>query len=92
MQHHETLRRHADAFVLLHRDQYYRQSDDRWHRQSPDLALYAEDAFPRLGLPETIVQRADLSVAHRSAGTLRTTTIGVDLSRCRFFNEPPAHP
>lgn len=91
LQHADTLRRHGDAFILLHRDQYYRQADDRWYRQSPDPALYAEDVFPRIGLPETIVQRADLSVAHHPADRLRTATIGVDLSRCRFYNEPPVH-
>ncbi|MFF9569907.1 DnaB-like helicase C-terminal domain-containing protein [Streptomyces sp. NPDC014685] len=91
MWHAEQLLGCAEAVILLHRDEYY---TDRGHHavygRSPDPQLYPEHWFPRRGLPEPVVQQAELHVAFHRHGPTGVVPVGVDLSRSRFFDLPTA--
>ncbi|MDW8478397.1 DnaB-like helicase C-terminal domain-containing protein [Streptomyces scabiei] len=88
--HGEALLSHAEAVILLHRPAYY----DPQHRtgryeRSPDPELYPADLFPRYGLPEPAVQRAELLVPHNRHGRTGSVEVGVELARARFFDRVP---
>ncbi|WP_189492769.1 DnaB-like helicase C-terminal domain-containing protein [Streptomyces antnestii] len=85
MEHAEQLLPRAEAVIMLHRDEYYieRQSRRRYE-QSPDPSVYPGHLFPRQGLPEPMVQRAELHVSLHRHGPTGITPVAVDLSRCCF--------
>jgi replicative DNA helicase len=90
LSHGEALLSHAETVILLHRPAYY----DSQHRagrydRSPDPELYPADLFPRYGLPEPAVQRAELLVPHNRHGRTGTVEVGVELARARFFDLVP---
>lgn len=88
--HGEALLSHAETVILLHRPAYY----DPQHRagrydRSPDPQLYPADLFPRYGLPEPAVQRAELVVPYNRHGRTGTVEVGVELACARFFDLVP---
>jgi len=86
---HPGLLNHANTLIGLHRASYYdlRHRTGRFDR-SPDPELYAEDWFPREGLPEPAVQRAELIVLRNRSGATGTVEVSADLSRARFYDLP----
>ncbi|MEV8434934.1 DnaB-like helicase C-terminal domain-containing protein [Streptomyces chartreusis] len=88
--HGEALLSHADTVILLHRPAYYepQHRTGRFDR-TPDPDLYPAELFPRYGLPEPAVQRAELLVPHNPYGRTGTVEVGVELARARFFDQVP---
>jgi replicative DNA helicase len=86
----EALLSHAETVILLHRPAYYdaRHRTGRYDR-TPDPELYPAELFPRYGLPEPAVQRAELLVPHNRHGRTGTVEVGVELARARFFDRVP---
>ena len=85
--HGEALLSLAEAVILLHRPAYY----DPQHRAgrydcTPGPELYPAELFPREGLPEPAVQRAELIVPHNRHGRTGTVEVGVELARVYFFD------
>ncbi|MER6562763.1 DnaB-like helicase C-terminal domain-containing protein [Streptomyces sp. NPDC001027] len=86
----EALLSHAETVILLHRPAYYDpQHRTGFYDRSPDPELYPADLFPRHGLPEAAVQRAELLVLHNRHGRTGTVEVGVELARARFFDSLP---
>ncbi|WP_031173992.1 DnaB-like helicase C-terminal domain-containing protein [Streptomyces durhamensis] len=85
--HGEALLSHAETVILLHRPAYYdpRHRAGRYDR-SPDPELYPADLFPRYGLPEPAVQRAELVVPYNRHGRTGIVEVGVELARAHFFD------
>ncbi|MFJ9675393.1 DnaB-like helicase C-terminal domain-containing protein [Streptomyces sp. NPDC101221] len=88
--HEEALLSHAEAVILLHRPAYYdpQHTTGRYNR-SPNPELYPANLFPRYGLPEPAVQRAELLVPHNRHGRTGAVEVGVELARARFFDLVP---
>lgn len=85
--HGDALLGRAEAVILLYRQAYYdpRHQEGRYDH-SPDLELYPAHLFPRYGLPEPAVQRAELHVPLNRHGRTGVVEVGVELARSRFFD------
>ncbi|MDO0911151.1 DnaB-like helicase C-terminal domain-containing protein [Streptomyces sp. DT2A-34] len=86
--HGDALLRRAQAVILLYRQAYYdpQYGTAVYYEQSPDPTLYPAELFPRHGLPEPAVQRAELHVPHNRHGRTGVVSVGVELARARFFD------
>ncbi|MBZ9643179.1 DnaB-like helicase C-terminal domain-containing protein [Streptomyces sp. PSKA30] len=86
--HGEALLSRVETVILLFRQAYYdpQHRIGRCYERTPDPELYPADLFPRHGLPEPAVQRAELHVPHNRHGRTGIVDVGVELARARFFD------